>query len=179
LSVLRSLALLFPTRIKVIPHEFSDRPSFRSWLIDDVNAFRNTFTDVRARQHSSSPFVWFSPSEDGDDVESFLGGHDDTLAWCRSFLTPQAGQPTTYPKADMMDDGYTKDHGYDYDLVVIGGGSGGMAAAKEAAALGAKVALLDFVKPSPIGTVWGLGGTHCPRLDSMHVQLGCETYCAI
>ena len=48
---------------------------------------------------------------------------------------------------------------YDYDLAVIGGGSGGMAAAKEAARLGAKVVLFDYVKPSPRGTKWGLGGT--------------------
>lgn len=48
---------------------------------------------------------------------------------------------------------------YDYDLIVIGGGSGGLAAAKEANSLGAKVACLDFVKPSPQGTTWGLGGT--------------------
>lgn len=48
---------------------------------------------------------------------------------------------------------------YDYDLVVIGGGSGGLACAKEACAHGAKVAVLDFVKPTPIGTKWGLGGT--------------------
>ncbi|CEM19674.1 unnamed protein product [Vitrella brassicaformis CCMP3155] len=47
----------------------------------------------------------------------------------------------------------------DYDLVVIGGGSGGMAAAKEAANHGARVALFDYVKPSPQGTTWGLGGT--------------------
>lgn len=40
---------------------------------------------------------------------------------------------------------------YDYDLIVIGGGSGGLAAAKEAALLGKKVAVLDFVKPSPLG----------------------------
>lgn len=46
-----------------------------------------------------------------------------------------------------------------YDLVVIGGGSGGLAAAKEATELGAKVAVLDFVTPSPRGTKWGLGGT--------------------
>ncbi|ACO68791.1 thioredoxin-disulfide reductase [Micromonas commoda] len=50
-------------------------------------------------------------------------------------------------------------HPYDYDLVVIGGGSGGLAAAKQAAKLGAKVACLDFVKPSPRGSTWGLGGT--------------------
>ena len=48
---------------------------------------------------------------------------------------------------------------FDYDLAVIGGGSGGMAAAKEAARLGAKVVLFDYVKPSPRGTKWGLGGT--------------------
>lgn len=48
---------------------------------------------------------------------------------------------------------------FEYDLVVIGGGSGGLACAKEACALGAKVAVLDFVKPSPQGTKWGLGGT--------------------
>ncbi|CAG9760052.1 unnamed protein product [Ceutorhynchus assimilis] len=48
---------------------------------------------------------------------------------------------------------------YTYDLVVIGGGSGGLAAAKEAASLGAKVAVLDYVTPSPVGTKWGLGGT--------------------
>lgn len=47
----------------------------------------------------------------------------------------------------------------DYDLVVIGGGSGGLSCAKEAAKLGWNVACCDFVKPSPIGTTWGLGGT--------------------
>lgn len=48
---------------------------------------------------------------------------------------------------------------YEYDLFVIGGGSGGISAAKEAAKLGAKVALADFVTKSPKGTAWGLGGT--------------------
>ncbi|EFO96052.1 hypothetical protein CRE_26919 [Caenorhabditis remanei] len=52
---------------------------------------------------------------------------------------------------------WLRDH--TYDLIVIGGGSGGLAAAKEAARLGKKVACLDFVKPSPQGTTWGLGGT--------------------
>lgn len=46
-----------------------------------------------------------------------------------------------------------------YDLVVIGGGSGGLACAKEAVQLGAKVAVLDYVTPSPRSSVWGLGGT--------------------
>ncbi|XP_071110707.1 thioredoxin reductase 2, mitochondrial-like isoform X1 [Haliotis cracherodii] len=46
-----------------------------------------------------------------------------------------------------------------FDLVVIGGGSGGLACSKEAAGLGKKVAVLDYVSPSPRGTKWGLGGT--------------------
>ena len=36
-----------------------------------------------------------------------------------------------------------------YDLVVLGGGSGGIACAKEASALGARVLLFDYVRPSP------------------------------
>lgn len=46
-----------------------------------------------------------------------------------------------------------------YDLFVIGGGSGGLAAASASAKYGFKVGLADFVKPSPQGTFWGLGGT--------------------
>jgi len=52
-----------------------------------------------------------------------------------------------------------EDSKYDYDYVVIGGGSGGLASAKEAAELGAKVAIFDYVKPTSHGTKWGLGGT--------------------
>ncbi|KAL3906340.1 MAG: hypothetical protein SGPRY_010587, partial [Prymnesium sp.] len=48
---------------------------------------------------------------------------------------------------------------FDFDLLVIGGGSGGIACAKEAASLGASVALADYVHPSARGTTWGLGGT--------------------
>lgn len=54
---------------------------------------------------------------------------------------------------------FTDGDKYEYDLVVIGGGSGGLACAKEAVSFGAKVAVLDFVKPSPQGSKWGLGGT--------------------
>lgn len=50
-------------------------------------------------------------------------------------------------------------HEYDYDLFVIGGGSGGLACAKVAQDVGAKVAVADFVKPSPQGTSWKVGGT--------------------
>ncbi|XP_075220211.1 thioredoxin reductase 1 isoform X2 [Lycorma delicatula] len=47
-----------------------------------------------------------------------------------------------------------------YDLVVIGGGSGGLACAKEAATkYNQNVVVFDYVTPSPQGTTWGLGGT--------------------
>jgi len=46
-----------------------------------------------------------------------------------------------------------------YDLLVIGGGSGGLACSKAAAKLGKKTAVCDFVKASEAGTTWGLGGT--------------------
>ncbi|CAD6191281.1 unnamed protein product [Caenorhabditis auriculariae] len=88
-----------------------------------------------------------------------------------SYLTLHESWPLVYIKGDPVGGiehlkkiaetkvltEWLKDHSY--DLIVIGGGSGGLAAAKEAARLGKKVACLDFVKPSPVGTTWGLGGT--------------------
>ncbi|XP_071961661.1 thioredoxin reductase 1, cytoplasmic-like isoform X2 [Antedon mediterranea] len=74
-----------------------------------------------------------------------VGGADDTFAaHTENRLMSMVSPPTDK---------------YDFDLVVIGGGSGGLAASKEAASFGKKVAVCDFVKPSPIGTSWGLGGT--------------------
>ena len=157
--MLSSISLLFPTRIKVVEHEFADRNGYRSWLID--GGFRDAMHNEKAKAHSSSPFVWFSeaatPEPKIEEISSYLGGHDDTLNWCRGFLSPTVSSEP--PTSNMVDDGYTKEHTYDYDLLVIGGGSAGMATAKAAADLGAKVACLDFVKPSPAGTTWGLGGT--------------------
>ncbi|KAF4527392.1 hypothetical protein B566_EDAN016097 [Ephemera danica] len=72
-----------------------------------------------------------------------IGGCDATLAY------QQSGQLKELLEGPV----------YDYDLAVIGGGSGGLAAAKEAARLGRKVVVFDFVKPSPQSTTWGLGGT--------------------
>jgi len=157
-TVLSSLALLFPTRVKIVEHEFSCRTEYRDWLIE--NKFRDNFPGTKAVSHSSSPFTWFSNSESEKDNIEYLGGCDDTLGWCRTFCSPASNDKKSEEDVAMMvADGHSKDNSYDYDLIVIGGGSGGLAASKEAASLGAKVAVLDFVKPSPMGTKWGLGGT--------------------
>merc|ERR1711972_277706 len=74
-----------------------------------------------------------------------VGGHDDTMKL--------AGEEKLLPMINA------DNHNFDYDIVVIGGGSGGLSASKEAARLGKKVAVLDFVNPSPAGSTWGLGGT--------------------
>lgn len=164
-GVVSSLAMLFPTRIKFIEHTFPSRDAYRAWLID--GGFRTQISDPRAHKQTSSPFTWISKSDvtenlrggspDPADVKSFVGGCDDTLEWCRAFCSPSTGSDSE--KALMVDDGHVADHGFDYDLIVIGGGSGGLAASKEAAKYGVKVAVLDFVKSSPQGTTWGLGGT--------------------
>lgn len=82
--------------------------------------------------------------------KTHLGGYDNTQN------AHKGGRLTTLLKktSDESDSVI-----YDYDLIVIGGGSGGLACSKAAAQLGAKTAVLDFVKPTPIGTTWGLGGT--------------------
>jgi len=89
---------------------------------------------------SSVPNVWINGNH--------IGGNDA----CHALDAEGKLLPLVNPKVN-------EPHDFDYDLVVIGGGSGGLAASKEAAALGKKVAVLDFVKPSPMGTSWGLGGT--------------------
>lgn len=78
-----------------------------------------------------------------------IGGSDSTLH------AHSSGRLEALLKKERVED----ETQYDYDLVVIGGGSGGLAASKKAAVLGKKVACLDFVVPSPAGTQWGLGGT--------------------
>jgi len=98
-------------------------------------------------------------------VAQFLGGCDATLAWIQSNF--MAGSSISRPPRVTHDNDVVApaggagapSHEYQYDLIVIGGGSGGLACSKEAAAYGAKVAVLDFVKPSWQGTTWGLGGT--------------------
>lgn len=86
-----------------------------------------------------------------------LGGCDDTLkAHAEGRLLDMVATTANGHASDVKIPDLDV---YEYDLVVIGGGSGGLAASKEAANLGAKVAVLDYVCPTPLGATWGLGGT--------------------
>ncbi|XP_013931613.1 PREDICTED: thioredoxin reductase 1, cytoplasmic-like [Thamnophis sirtalis] len=81
----------------------------------------------------------------------YVGGYDRTV---------KAHREGTFRKL-LEGDWQTKQaSSYDYDLIVIGGGSGGLAASKEAAKLGKNVLVLDFVVPTPIGTTWGMKKYH-------------------
>ncbi|XP_058164639.1 thioredoxin reductase 1, cytoplasmic isoform X4 [Dasypus novemcinctus] len=79
-----------------------------------------------------------------------IGGHGQIL---------KAYQEGRLEKLLKMNGSEDLPESYDYDLIIIGGGSGGLAAAKEAAKYDKKVMVLDFVTPTPLGTRWGLGGT--------------------
>lgn len=148
-----SLSLLYPTKYESELHETPSRDAYLEQL---RSSYRSCIPDSDAAQtHTSSPFVYITR---GDDTNSFIGGCDATVEWARNLLSPASSEPV----ASMIRDGFEwkADHGYDYDIVVIGGGSGGLACSKECTRLGAKkVAVLDFVKPSPAGSTWGLGGT--------------------
>jgi len=89
----------------------------------------------------------------GEDYDTMRAQRMRTLASGTSSKRQLRGTPTQLQRTDL------KKHSFDYDMIVIGGGSGGLAAAKEAASLGARVAVCDFVSPTPHGTEWGLGGT--------------------
>lgn len=149
-TVTQAMGLLYPTKLKVFKIELENRDAYRAWLANE----KPQMGIKGGEKHTSSPFVWLNDSE-------FLGGCDDTIAYLKKeFASGPVQKPPGAPQnkpdgVKLIADGAE----YDYDLVCIGGGSGGLALTKEAAQLGAKVACLDFVKPSPAGTTWGLGGT--------------------
>jgi thioredoxin reductase (NADPH) len=74
-----------------------------------------------------------------------VGGHDDTMK--------------LYSEDKLLGMVNAEFHNYEFDVIVLGGGSGGLACSKELSRLGKKVAVCDFIQPTPKGTTWGLGGT--------------------
>jgi thioredoxin/glutathione reductase (selenoprotein) len=136
----RGLNAICPEKYSACIQEFENRDEYLSEL-----------PKIRAKlgihEHNGSPIVWLNDAQ-------YIGGENQLLAWSRRIL----GEPAK-SISPMIPDDYNPAHSYDYDLIVIGGGSGGLACSKQAQKYGARVAVIDYVKPSPHGSTWGLGGT--------------------
>ena len=141
-QALEGMSAIFPLKVSATVSEYATKEEYMTWLA----TFRES---INAPNHKTSPIIWLNDSD-------YIGGSDELMEFFRSYLST-GGESAADASKNM--DAAPKDHGYDYDLVVIGGGSGGLACSKEAVRLGAKVAVLDYVKPSPLGSKWGLGGT--------------------
>lgn len=150
-NAVTAMTHLYPQRIEADIQEHPDRDAYKDWLDQKKNEHVETFGE-RAGKHTSSPFVWKNSNE-------FIGGCDDTLDFIRQSFTAPASIVSPIDASMVAEAPVDETKEFDYDIIVIGGGSGGLATSKEAAKYGAKVAVLDYVKPSPVGTTWGLGGT--------------------
>eukprot|EP01004_Peranema_trichophorum_P004138 NODE_307_length_2984_cov_95.594547_g265_i0.p1 GENE.NODE_307_length_2984_cov_95.594547_g265_i0~~NODE_307_length_2984_cov_95.594547_g265_i0.p1 ORF type:complete len:770 (+),score=165.48 NODE_307_length_2984_cov_95.594547_g265_i0:178-2487(+) len=111
-------------------------------IIDKLKEIRETWRELRGTQDFSSSKTPYDPVLNIQVESSSSAGR----------MTIEDGRP--------IDSGeHEAQHTYQFDIVIIGGGSGGLACSKACRGYGRKVAVLDYVKPSPIGTTWGLGGT--------------------
>lgn len=145
-AALTGVSILFPNIVKLGDGQhFPTQEEYKTWLATFITdgGFPSPLT------HTSSPFVWTETTigtSTGAPTRTYIGGCDATLSYCQRQLT-SSNAATASPAlaADLALDvepggfGENATHGYEYDLVVIGGGSGGLAAAKEAAKLGNKV----------------------------------------
>lgn len=128
--------------------ELLDQDAFQKWIEKKLEDF------PEAKDRADCPFVWVTKGNDS----AFLGGWDELRAFAQDCFRNSSKINELFVNKNLPDEDDGKE--YDFDFAVIGGGSGGLACAKEASTLGAKVVLFDFVKPSANhNTSWGLGGT--------------------
>jgi len=159
--MLSGLQHIYPNKISLHVNELATKDSYLHWL--DENRKK-----LHVGTHTSSPFVWNEVSKETfgcDGITDYVRNNMPIIAGFKPDAAPKP-EPTLTSAPAPIDtqilknvDEFDATHGYDYDIIVIGGGSGGLAFGEEASKRGARVALLDFVKPSPHGSTWGLGGT--------------------
>ena len=123
-QAISGLSVIYPSSISLTVHEHATKGEYQSWL--DKN--KVLFGEVGS-SHKSSPIVWL---DDG----TFIGGCDNTLEWCRLFLSNVTKPSVTTNVQENLNNTipWSSDkssHSYDYDLVVIGGGSGGLSCSQE------------------------------------------------
>ena len=147
-NVIAALEHLEPGKFKARILEFDGKAEYEAWLPNQRSQLGPASAALNG--HTACPLVWR-----GDD--EYIGDCEDALGLVRAEYMSGSARPA--PRKAAVDFSVAVSSTYDYDLVVIGGGSGGLAAAKSAAELGANVLLADYVKPSPQGSQWGLGGT--------------------
>lgn len=154
-NVVSAMNAMYPELLDYELHEFDNRDDFMGWIDSSREEFIANLSSGsgeaadRVATFRWSPMCW-------SNFSGFIGTENDLIAHLRKGVAAGSFTPTMWNATPIVID---EDRKYDYDLVVIGGGSGGLACSKEAAKYGKKVCVLDYVKPSPLGTSWGLGGT--------------------
>ena len=155
--MLSGLQHMYPNKVSVVINEHSTRDSYLDWL----NSNREV---INAGTHKSSPFVWNEETKETfgcDGITDYFRNNMSNIAGFKGITSTTTDTATNATNANAIKnvDTFDPNHGFDYDMIVIGGGSGGLSCSKEASKRGARVAVLDFVKPSAHGSTWGLGGT--------------------
>jgi|SRR5579872_2623587 len=138
---------------RIAPKFIEFKEKYTSFTFCSVNIEINTYV---YNIYSITQLPTFLFIKDGVEIDRIIGS-DMTILENRIKMFESNNDIATI-QFQPMNVVSAKDKSH-YNYIVIGGGSGGLASAKEAAKHGARVALFDYVNPSTQNTRWGFGGT--------------------